>query len=106
MLQGLPQVIAAYLAAENDSPFEAEWFSDQVVVRDEGRLIQGLEAVLQWKAESKEKYQQTHQALAFFQDGGRYVVTSRVRGNFPGSPLDLQFVFALEDSKISSLEVR
>jgi hypothetical protein len=33
------------------------------------------------------------------------VVTSRLIGNFPGSPVDLRFFFELEGDKIASLEV-
>jgi hypothetical protein len=37
-------------------------------------------------------------------DGG-YVVTSRLTGNFPGSPVNLLFAFRLERGKIASLEI-
>jgi hypothetical protein len=30
----------------------------------------------------------------------------RVAGNFPGSPVNLEFVFGLEGNKIASLEIR
>jgi len=32
-------------------------------------------------------------------------VTNRLTGNFPGSPVDLQFVFGLDGNKIVSLEI-
>ena len=37
---------------------------------------------------------------------GKTVVTSRVAGNFPGSPVNLEYVFGLERDKITSLEIR
>jgi hypothetical protein len=39
------------------------------------------------------------------QKEGRYIVTSRLTGNFPGSPVDLRFVFRLERGKIAHLEI-
>jgi len=33
------------------------------------------------------------------------VVTSRLTGNFPGSPVDLRYFFRLEGDKIASLEI-
>jgi hypothetical protein len=39
------------------------------------------------------------------QQGGKTVVTSHLTGNFPGSPVDLRFFFALEGDKIRSLEI-
>jgi hypothetical protein len=33
------------------------------------------------------------------------VVTSRLTGNFPGSPLNLRFFFGLDGDKIASLEI-
>jgi hypothetical protein len=33
------------------------------------------------------------------------IVTSRLTGNFPGSPVDLRFLFELQGDKIASLEI-
>ena len=43
--------------------------------------------------------------LASVQKDGNTIVTGRVAGNFPGRPIDLQFVFRLEAGKIASLEI-
>jgi hypothetical protein len=40
------------------------------------------------------------------QKGGHYVVTSRLTGNFPGSPVDLRYAFRLERGKIAFLEIK
>jgi hypothetical protein len=84
----------------------ARCFADNAVVRDEGRTIKGLAAIKQWKAETKKKYQHTVEPLESAQKDGKTVVTSRVAGNFPGSPVNLEFVFGLEGNKIASLEIR
>ena len=104
----LPEPIAAYIAAENghDTEAMARCFTDHAVVRDEGRTIEGLAAIKQWKAETKKKYQHTVEPLECVQKDGKTVVTDRLTGNFPGSPIDLQFIFGLDGNKIASLEIR
>jgi len=37
--------------------------------------------------------------------GGKAVLKARLSGDFPGSPATLEFVFALEGGKITSLEI-
>jgi hypothetical protein len=103
----LPQPIAAYIAAENgqDTEAVARCFADDAVVRDEGRSIKGLAAIKRWKAETKKKYQHTVEPLKLVQRDGKTVVTNRLTGNFPGSPIDVEFVFRLEGNKIASLEI-
>jgi len=104
----LPEPIAAYIAAENghDTEAVARCFADHAVVRDEGRTIEGLAAIKQWTAETKKKYQHTVEPLESVQKDGKTFVTNRLAGNFPGSPVNLEFVFGLEDNKIASLEIR
>ena len=43
---------------------------------------------------------------ACVREDGKTVVTNRVAGNFPGSPINPEFVFGLEGNKIASLEIR
>jgi len=104
----LPKPIAAYIAAENrdDTEALAQCFADQAVVRDEGQTIEGLAAIKLWKAESKRKYQHTIEPLALVHRDGNTIVTNRLTGKFPGSPVELQFIFRLEGDKIASLEIR
>jgi hypothetical protein len=103
----LPTPIAIYIAAENrgDAEALAQCFTEDAVVRDEGETIQGLAAIKQWKAETREKYQYTVKPLAFAQKDGKAIVTNRLTGNFPGSPIELEFVFTLDGDKIVSLDI-
>ena len=104
----LPSPIAIYVAAENrgDPEALAHCFAEDAVVRDEGQTIEGLTSIKQWKAETKKKYQHTIEPLASVQKDDTVTVTNRLTGNFPGSPIDLEFVFTLAGSKIVSLEIR
>ena len=81
-------------------------FAEDAVVRDEGRTFEGLAAIKRWKAETKKKYQHAVEPLASVQKGDKTVVTNRLTGNFPGSPIELQFIFKLDGDKIASLEIR
>jgi hypothetical protein len=104
----LPTPIAIYAAAENRGDTEVldQCFAEEAVVRDEGQTIEGLAAIKKWKAETKKKYQHTIEPLAFGQKEGKTVVTNRLTGNFPGSPIELEFVFTLKGDKITCLEIR
>jgi SnoaL-like domain len=94
----LPTPIAIYIAAENRGDAEAlgQCFAEHAVVRDEGQTIEGLAAIKQWKTETRRKYQHTVEPLAFAQQDDTSIVTSRLTGNFPGSPIELRFIFKLE----------
>jgi SnoaL-like domain len=107
MIDNLPKPIALYIAAENsgDVGALAECFAENAMVRDENQTIEGLDAIKKWKAETKKKYQHTIEALAVADKDGKTIVTNRLSGNFPGSPIELEFVFGLDGNKISSLEI-
>jgi len=96
------------IAAENrgDTEALAECFAEDAVVRDEGKTIEGLATIKRWKAETKKKYQHTIEPLAVAQKDGKTIVTNRLTGNFPGSLVELEFVFTLDGNKITSLDIR
>ena len=104
----LPPPIAIYIAAENQGDTEslARCFAEHAVVRDEGRTIEGLAAIKKWKAGTRKKYQHRVEPLASVRKDDEVIVTSRLTGNFPGSPIDLRFIFVLAGDKILSLEIR
>jgi hypothetical protein len=102
----LPEPIAAYFSADKrDGETVARCFTKQAVVKDEGQTHSGPTAIKAWKTETSAKYSYTSEPYAVEQKDGRYIVTSRLSGNFPGSPVDLRFVFRLERGKIAFLEI-
>jgi hypothetical protein len=107
MAVNLPTPIACYIAAVNSSGTETltECFAENAVVRDENQTIEGLDAIKQWAAETKRKYQHTIEPLAFSQQDGTTIVTNRLTGNFPGSPIELEFVFTVDGGMIMSLAI-
>jgi hypothetical protein len=102
----LPQLIASYFAADKlDGEAVARCFTNDAVVKDEGRTCTGLEAIKRWRAEVSTKYTYTSESFALEQRGGITVVTSRLTGNFLGGPVDLRFFFCLERGRIAALEI-
>ena len=102
----LPQPIADYFDADKrDAEAVASCFTDQAVVKDEGQIHRGLAAIKSWKTEASAKYSYSSKPFAVEQKDGQYIVTSRLTGNFPGSPVDLRYVVRLERGKIAFLEI-
>lgn len=106
MTLDLPNPIATYFTADKgDSEAVAQCFVDNAVVKDEGHTYHGRAAIKQWKAAVSVKYQYTIEPFACEQKDGKFVVTGRITGDFPGSPVVLRFFFGLEGDRIASLEV-
>ncbi|HWC01844.1 MAG TPA: nuclear transport factor 2 family protein [Methylomirabilota bacterium] len=103
----LPRPIDIYFVLDRarDTEALATCFAADATVRDEGRTHEGLAAIKAWKIEARRKYEYTVEPLEAAQRDGKTVVTARVAGNFPGSPVTLAFIFALERDKIASLEI-
>ena len=106
MTLDLPKPIAAYFTADKgDSEAVAECFTENALVKDEGHTYQGRAAIKQWKAEVSAKYQYASEPVARERKDGKFVVTSKITGNFPGSPVVLRFFFGLEGDRIALLEI-
>ena len=107
MIDNLPKPIALYIEAENsgDVSLFDQCFTDNAVVFDENERHEGLTAIKEWKSETKRKYQHTVEPLSIIQKEGRTIVTNRLTGKFPGSPIELEFAFTLRGNKIVSLEI-
>jgi len=99
--------VANYIAAANTQDIEAVTaiFSEGAVVRDEGQNRQGISAIRQWAVEVSKKYHPTVEALDVAQSDGKTILSGRVSGDFPGSPIDLRYVFTLNGGKIERLEI-
>jgi len=108
MLNQLPRPVAGYVSSGNtgDSGDLASWFASDALVRDEGRIFEGLDAIKAWHAEARRQYHHTVEPLVVANRDGRTILTARVSGDFPGSPVDLEHVFEIAGDKIISLEIR
>jgi hypothetical protein len=102
----LPKPIAAYFSADKrDADAVVLCFTEDAVVKDEGQTYSGLPAIKQWKAETSRKYTYTSDPFSLQKKAGETVVTSRLTGNFAGSPVDLRFFLTLKGDKIASLKI-
>jgi len=106
MTLDLPEPIAAYFTADKqDSEAVAQCFTENAIVKDEGHTYHGRAALKQWKTDVATRYEYTSEPFACEQQDGKFVVTSRLTGNFPGSPVTLRFFFGLEGDRIASLQI-
>ena len=102
----LPDPIAAYFDADKrDGESVARCFTTQAVVKDEGVTHVGSAAIKAWKTAASAKYSYTSEPFAVEHKDGQYIVSSRLTGSFPGSPVALRFIFRLERGKIAFLEI-
>ena len=105
--ESLPEPIAAYFEADRrNGDAVARCFTTEGEVRDEGRVHAGLAAIKAWKTAAAAQFSYIAEPFALEKEDRKYIVTSRVTGDFPGSPVDLQFIFTLERGKIASLEIK
>jgi hypothetical protein len=102
----LPKAISDCFSIDNtDTDAVAQYFSDTAVVKDEGHTYNGLVEIKLWKYSVANKYKYTSVPFSSDNIDGNIVVMSHLVGNFPGSPIDLRYVFSLEGGKITSLEI-
>ena len=107
MIDNLPKPVALYIEAENSGDVNLfdQCFTEDAKVRDESETHKGVAAIKAWKEETKRKYRHTVNPLRIAERDGKFIVTNRLIGDFPGSPIELDFVFMLAGNKIVSLEI-
>jgi ketosteroid isomerase-like protein len=103
----IPEIIETYFRASNADDIEglAFCFSTDAVVVDENETHRGAAAIKAWSVNVRKKYEFKTEVLRATQKPGVVVVTAKLSGTFPGSPVDLDFKFTLEGNHISSLEI-
>lgn len=106
MVIKLPAPIEAYFAADRtDSEAVAGCFADDAVVVDEGQTHRGRAAIKQWIEQASTEYSFTSEPFAVENVDGKTVVTSKVSGTFPGSPINLRYFFGFDSDKLGYLEI-
>ena len=102
----LPVPITNYFAQEADgSAAIAECFTADAVVIDEARTHEGRAAIAAWHAAAAASVGARTMVLHAESEGEHTTVRGRVSGEFPGSPVDLQFHFTCADGLIARLEI-
>ena len=108
MALNVPEPVVAYLAAEDEKDADAlsRCFTEDGAVHDEGQDYHGRDSIRQWKRGVDAKYQYVLQTVNAQTQGDKVNVRVRLTGEFPGSPVELHYVFKLSNGKIASLEIR
>jgi hypothetical protein len=103
----LPQPIASYFAADaaSDADAVARCIAEDAVVRDQEQSHTGRDAIRLWKQSAGTQYAYSVEPIELATDGPKTVVTGRVTGTFPGSPITLRYRFDLAGDHIAALEI-
>lgn len=104
----LPQAIAGYIEAANAGAPQrlAACFNPDATVFDEGHVRRGRDQIAAWARDTGMRYQSTIEPAGLQQADGVHRLRATVRGNFPGSPITLNFYFLLQSGAIQSLEIK
>jgi hypothetical protein len=78
-------------------------FADGATVRDENATHRGKIDIERWATETIEKYKFHFRLLSTEEHDCEIVVRVEISGTFPGSPISLDYRFALTSDKIASL---
>lgn len=103
----LPKAIESYFEADRTgSPDDiAATFTETGIVKDKGQTHRGREAIREWMADEAQQYSYTVEPFLVTAESGKTQVAAHAAGDFPGSPIDLRFIFALSGDKIAELEI-
>ncbi len=103
----LPPPVAAYFSVDANGAPEAfvQLFAEQAVVVDERQTYTGRGQIREWKQGTASQYTYTAEPFAIQGDAQQATVTARLTGNFPGSPVDLRYRFAIQGDLITVLEI-
>jgi hypothetical protein len=103
----LPPIVKRFLSASNrqDATRAAACFSPAATVRDEDRDYEGREAIHRWIAATSRRYQPTFIPLRSFARDDLIRVQVAVSGQFPGSPVTLDYELRVQHGKISALTI-
>ena len=107
MCINLPPIIQSYIDASNAHDVQSilACFVDDAKVRDENTTHRGKIDIERWATETIEKYKFQFKPLGAKEGDNETIVAVEISGTFPGSPISLDYRFALTSDKIASLTV-
>jgi hypothetical protein len=103
----LPATVVTYLATPKEElgPILRQVFAADAVVHDEGNTHVGIDAIRGWSDSVAAAFTFTREVVSGVVRGGAVVVRVKVRGDFPGSPVELHHHFSIADGKITALTI-
>ena len=107
MKTAMPAVIESYFKASNADDIDAlvACFAPEATVADENQTHRGTAEIRAWSIDVRKKYDFKTEVLKAAEGPDNTVVTAKVSGSFPGSPVDLDFRFALSKDRITALRI-
>src|ERR1700730_1352541 len=107
MTINLPGIVQEYVDASNEHDVNSilYCFLDDAVVHDEGETLHGKKAIAGWIAKTIERYKFQFKPLSIKDRDPEVVVAVEVSGTFDGSPVSLDYRFAIKNDKILSLTI-
>jgi hypothetical protein len=103
----LPKSIEAYFDGDRDGSPDAvaDAFTENGVVKDKGKTHKGHDGIRKWMADEGQQYTYVVEPFLIATENGKTQVTAHVVGTFPGSPVDLRYIFVLAGDKVAELEI-
>ena len=100
----MPMAIQHFFNEESlDTAMSA--FAEYAVVKDEGNTYTGRTAIRAWRVASREQYDFVSEPFDMFSRDDIVTIRANVSGNFPGSPVVLDYDFRLMMNRIVELEI-
>ena len=103
----LPVIVEQLLSAQSaqNSAAYADCFSDSGIVTDEGKTHKGRKEIQEWNANTNGLYQFTIEPVDFTQEENAGLLKAKTSGNFPGSPIILNYNFRFSNGLIEELNI-
>jgi hypothetical protein len=104
----LPDILSRYFDAANrfHSADASDCFTRNASVHDENHDYIGREAIRAWVDETSQKYHPKFEVKHIDIKGDQVSLTVIVSGDFPGSPIELDYDITLDDGRISKLVIQ
>lgn len=103
----IPKCVEAFFEADRRADVDGvvAAMAAEASVADERKLHVGRDAIRAWWLEAKRKTPHVNEPLDAETDEDVTRVRVRVSGEFPGSPVTLQFAFTVQSDRIVRLEI-
>ncbi len=107
MAISIPSPVERYLAADAalDSDALAHCFDEDAVVRDEGGEYRGRDAIAAWNEDAHRKYDYILELLTAVNEGTDTRLLVKLTGPFPGSPVEIEYLFSVRGDGIATLTI-
>ncbi len=100
------QLAEQYIAASDVHDVQAalQFFAEDAVVHDEGGEHRGKDAIRQWMEDANAKYNTRYTVRSISESDDEVVVVACVSGTFPGSPIEMPFLFTMGSGHVVALK--